>query len=135
MARRWLCLAILAFTLIGCGKAEPPRAGGRTASYWAEVLRKPDPDVELRRKAAAKLGSLILMDNSALPALLVALKDADPGVRSAAARSLGVYSGRRAKEVLPALGEVRQQDPVDEVRAAAAKAVGRLTSSSPSKPG
>jgi len=131
VARQWLCLAILACLLIGCGKTEPPRSGGRTASYWVEVLRKPDPDVTLRRKGAAKLGSLILLDDSALPALLGALKDADAGVRSAAALSLGVYSGPRAKEVMPALGEVRQQDPIAAVREAAAKAMERLTKSPP----
>ena len=49
----------------GCKKDEPPRSGGRTASYWAETLQKTDngmDNVEERRKAATKLGPLILTD-------------------------------------------------------------------------
>jgi len=78
-------VAILALTVVGCSKSLPPQSGGRTASYWAEVLQQPDPDVELRRKAATKLGTLILMDPVAMPALLQALKDSDADVRSNAA--------------------------------------------------
>ena len=94
-------LAIVVCLLVGCGKTYPPTSGGRTASYWVEILQQPDTDVELRRRAADKLGSLILKDNAVMPALLGALKDADAEVRLAAIRSLTVYSGPRANEVLP----------------------------------
>ena len=97
MARRWVWVLLLTCLLGGCGKTEPPRSGGRTASYWVEVLQQPDPDVELRRKAALKLGPLVLKDNVVMPALLVALKDPDSQVRSAALRSLSIYSGSQGK--------------------------------------
>jgi HEAT repeat protein len=117
----------VAMVLTGCGKAYPPTSGGRTASYWAEVLDQ--PDVELRRKAAAKLGPLVLIDKAAMPALVAALKDPDVQVRSAAVRSLGIYTGARGREILPALREMEEQDAVATVREAAAKAVKRLSKS------
>jgi HEAT repeat protein len=114
-----------ALVLVGCGKTHTPTSGGRTASYWAEVLQK--EEVELRRKAAAKLGPLILIDKAALPALLSAIKDSDAEVRSATARSLGIYTGSRAGEVLPALREMAKQDADTTVREAATKAIERLS--------
>jgi HEAT repeat protein len=125
--RKWTALMILVATLlpIGCGKSHPPTSGGRTASYWADVLHK--DDVELRRKAAAKLGPLVLIDKAAMPALVESLKDPDVEVRSAAVRSLGIYSGSRCREVLPQLRETEQNDAEAAVRDAAAQAVKRLT--------
>lgn len=108
----------------GCSK-NPPRSGGRTAGYWAEVLKQ--DNVELRRKAAVKLGPLVLIDDAAMPALVGALKDADAEVRADAARSLGVYSGSRGAEVLPALREVQQKDSNPKVRQAAAAAVEKIS--------
>src|SRR5271163_2700313 len=84
VAKHLVWAAVLICVFAGC-KKEPPRSGGRTAGYWAEVLQKPD-DVEERRKAATKLGPLILTDPASLPALLGAVKDPDPGVRAAVAR-------------------------------------------------
>jgi HEAT repeat protein len=118
-------LAAVALVPTGCAKTYPPTSGGRTASYWAEVLEQ--PDVELRRKAATKLGPLVLIDKAAMPALVAALKDPDGEVRSAAVRSLGIYTGARGREVLPTLREMEQQDADAIVREAAALAVKRLT--------
>jgi HEAT repeat protein len=123
MAKRLTGVALLAFLVAGC-HSEPPRSGGRTASYWAEVLQQ--PNVELRRKAATKLGPLAQLDDAVIPALLGALKDADPAVRSSAARSLGIYSGPKGPEVLPALNEVQEHDADRSVRQAAAKAIEHL---------
>jgi HEAT repeat protein len=82
--------------------------------------------VALRRKAATKLGTLVLLDPVALPALVGALTDADAEVRANAARSLGVYSGPRGGEVLPVLRELGERDPDAKVRQAAAAAVEKL---------
>jgi HEAT repeat protein len=126
MRKRWICLLAAVLVLGGCQKKHPPTSGGRTASYWAEVLQKPDPDVALRRKAALKIGPLLLMDDAVVPALLTALKDSDAEVRSSAARSLGIYSGKKGPEVLPALRDL-QDDNDAKVREAVAKAVQRLS--------
>jgi HEAT repeat protein len=131
VAKRLICVVFLAAMHTGCGKDEPPRSGGRTASYWAEVLQKPDGNVELRRKAAVKLGPLLLLDPAAQPALLDALKDPDAEVRSSAARSLGIYAGPKAAELLPTLRQVAQQDADPKVRSAAAEAVGKLEQAVP----
>ena len=56
MIKRWLVLLLLTWCLVGCGKAETPTSGGKSASYWAEVLHQ--GDIKLRRKAVIKLGSL-----------------------------------------------------------------------------
>jgi hypothetical protein len=125
MVRRVAWAAVLVMVASGCGKAPPPQSGGRTAGYWAEVLGQ--PDVPLRRKAATKLGSLVLIDPVAMPALVEALKDSDAEVRANAARSLGVYSGARGGEVLPALRELHERDPDAKVRQAAAKAIEKLS--------
>jgi HEAT repeat protein len=99
------------------------------------VLQQPNPDVQLRRRAATKIGPLFLMDESALPALLTALHDADAGVRAAAAYSLGIYSGPKGPEVVPALSELQTKDPDAAVRKAAAKAVEHLTAEPATKDG
>jgi HEAT repeat protein len=124
MAKRLICVALLAACFLGCAK-DPPRSGGRTASDWAEVLQQ--PDVEQRRKAAVKLGPLTVNDPDALRTLLGALKDTDPGVRASAARSLGIFTKpAKAEEVLPALREMQQQDSDANAREAAAKAIEML---------
>jgi len=133
MVKRFLVTAFLTVSLVGCGKQAPITSGGRTASFWAEALQ--NSNVEARRKAAAKLGPLILIDKEALPALLDALKDADAQVRSRAAWCLGVYSAPKAHEVLPVLEEVRQQDKDVNVRDSAAKAIEKLSSAQPANPG
>lgn len=115
-----LVLGLLSFA--GCSKKELPRSGGRTAGYWAKVLRD-EPKADLRVKAATKIGPLVLIDKDAFPALLLALKDGNAAVRLAAARSLGIYSGPKSGEALPALREVREHDPDKRVREAAGKAV------------
>jgi HEAT repeat protein len=126
MAKRFAFLMLMTLAGFGCSKKEPPRSGGRTAAYWAKVLHE-DPDTELRVKAAVKLGPLMLIDNASLPAVVFALKDKDAGVRAAAARSLGVFAGPRAGEVLPSLQDLQEHEADGKVRDEAAKAIENLT--------
>jgi hypothetical protein len=90
------------------------------------VLREPHKNVALRRQAAAKLGPLIEKDAAAFPALLTALNDADPNVRSFAARSLSIYSGSKAAKALSALVELQQREQSKKVIDAVDKAIARL---------
>lgn len=115
----------LAVACIGCGAKPTYTSGGRAASYWAKVLK--EPNVEMRRKAALKIGPLMLTDEAALPATLEALKDADAKVRLMAIRSLKIYAGPKASEAVPALRDVREHDSDRQVREAAAKAVETLS--------
>jgi HEAT repeat protein len=91
------------------------------------VLLAPNPNVELRRKAATKLGPLLQLDDAAAPALLQALHDKDAAVRSHAAHGLGIYSVPPGSDVLPALLEVSKQDKDKKVREAAVKAIEKLS--------
>jgi len=113
-----------AVAFVGCGSKPNYTSGGRTASYWAKVLK--EPDVEMRRKAALKIGPLMLTDEAALPATLGALKDEDVKVRLAAIRTLKIYSGPKAPQAVPALRDVQENDKDMQVRAAATKAAEAL---------
>jgi HEAT repeat protein len=125
---RYVVVAAMGLALAGCGQGDPLSSGGRSAAYWAEVLQQPHKDVALRRKAAAKLGPLIEKDDEAWPALLDALKDADPIVRSLAARSLSIYSGPKADLALSALIEMQENERNKKAIEAVEKAIARLDS-------
>jgi HEAT repeat protein len=120
---RTVVILTLAGLVCGCGDGQPPRAGGKPAAHWAEVLK--GPDVRARKTAARKLGNIGPADATALPALLGALKDRNPGVRCEVILAL-VKFGTAAREALPALAEARARDPSAEVRACAARALDRL---------
>ena len=81
-----------------------------------------DSSVEIRRAAAASLGSAGPAMAKAGPALLAALKDPDPGVRALAARALGSLGGDGAGLAgeLPRLLKDKDQ----AVRRAAVEALG-----------
>jgi HEAT repeat protein len=128
MVRVGLLVGVLlgsAAAFTGCGSKPTYTSGGRTASYWAKVLK--ESDVEMRRKAALKIGPLMAIDETALPAAVGALKDVDTKVRLSAIRSLKIYSGAKASQAVPALRDVQENDKDREVREAAAKAVEALT--------
>ncbi len=92
------------------GKAAFPALGK------AKALEDPDP--EARRLV---IESLSCMGAAAVAPLTAALADDNPGVRRAAARSLGTL-GRDARPALPAL-EKAVSDPEEGVRTTAAKAL------------
>jgi HEAT repeat protein len=114
----------LSAALTGCGSKPTYTSGGRSASYWVDVLKQ--PDVEMRRKAAVKVGALMEIDPAALPATIGALKDEDVKVRLAAIRSLRLYAVKKASEAVPALRDVQANDKDPQVRDAAAKAADAL---------
>ncbi|MEX0702861.1 MAG: HEAT repeat domain-containing protein [Planctomycetales bacterium] len=87
----------------------------RVVPVLAARLR--DPDVEMRRRAAAALGRLGTKAKSALPDLIALLEDEQ--IREAAATALGGL-GAEAAPAVPALAKLLEIDELDCRRAAAA---------------
>jgi HEAT repeat protein len=116
--KRILCITLI-IALSGCTKTPPKMAG----SKWAEALHS--PDVRTRKHAAFTLGNIGPSDPAVLPALLEALKDADPTVRCEAILALLKY-GPGAQEAIPLLTEVQAKDRDARVRAYAAQALEKL---------
>ena len=120
----WFAIAMTIGGLAGCSrKHEPVTAGGRPAAAWVADLNSPDNRV--RKKAVQELGHIGTADRAAVPALIGALKDNDATVREAAVLAL-LAIGPPAAQAGPALIEVRDTDPVSNVRQAASKAVERV---------
>ncbi len=117
-----LLWAGMAFGLGGCGKADPPTAGGKPVGYWVEALK--DRDAKLRKKAVRKLANAGAADAAVVPALAGALKDRDPGVRAEAALGL-LRLGPAAREAVPAL-RAATKDRDRTVRSHAAKALEKV---------
>jgi HEAT repeat protein len=84
-----------------------------------------DKDLEVRAYAARALGRLGPDGSSAVGALLEDLKDTEVAVRQNAAVALGKVGGDAKERVQPAL-MVALNDPVREVRAAAAEGLAAL---------
>jgi vesicle coat complex subunit len=116
---RYLLLASVLLSLIGCSRAKPTMAGAK----WAQALR--DRDVQVRKKAAFTLGNIGSSDPAVLPALIGALKDDEPGVRRQAILALVKYVPS-AKEAVPDLTKLQKSDRDNTVRAYAAKALEKL---------
>jgi HEAT repeat protein len=90
---------------------------------WARALH--DRDARVRKKAAFTLGNIGPTHPAVLPALIGALKDDDPEVRTTAILAL-VKFGRDATEAVPTLTEVQRGDTDDRVRAYAGKALAKI---------
>ena len=120
---RVLAILLLAVVLSGCGKSEPTLAGGKPVTYWVAALK--DPDVNMRKKAAFKLGNVGTADPVALPALLGGLDDRDPVVRREVVLAL-VKLGPAAAEAVPRLVKLRESDRDPKVRGYAARAIDKL---------
>lgn len=124
---RGLLSGIALALLAGC--SQPPAAtlsGGKPVSHWVEALQS-SPDAKVRKEAAFKLGNVGPADPSAFTALAGALKDRETVVRCEVILAL-VKFGSAAREVLPALSELRDRDPDTKVRGYAAKAVEAIQS-------
>jgi hypothetical protein len=93
--------------------------GGETDAvrYWTRILRAEDP--QARARAARALGES--RRAAAVPALVQALRDDDPGVRLAAVEALGRMAAQ-AQAALPALRQALA-DEAPAVRAGAERAL------------
>jgi HEAT repeat protein len=120
---RVIWLLIVALGLCGCGPSQPTQVGGKPVSYWVEALR--GPDANLRKKAVAKLGNVGSADPAAWPAVVGALKDDDAQVRRAAIEAVLKF-GSKSKETISQLTDMETNDPDDQVRAVAKKALGKI---------
>lgn len=121
---RWFgaALLVLAALLGGC-KAPQTAVGGKSVQHWVEALQA--PDVQLRKKAAAKLGNVGKADPAAVPALVGALNDPDAEVRVEVILAL-VKLGPAARDAAPKLGEMARDDPDEAVRASAGRALEKI---------
>ena len=117
---RFVATIGLAILMSGCSNAKPARPVG----HWVQALQDPDP--RLRKQAAFNLGNIGPADPTVFPALLGALRDRDAKVRCETIVALLKF-GPDAKEAMPSLTNVQQQDPDARVRSYAAKALGTLT--------
>ncbi|MBX3010852.1 MAG: HEAT repeat domain-containing protein [Caldilineaceae bacterium] len=97
------------------------QSGATTLAQWLAVLRDPAAALPLRRKICWMLGRI--GNRRAYAALLSALADPAPSLRSEAAHALGMLADPRA---LPALIERLHQDPEADVRLMAAYGLGLL---------
>jgi vesicle coat complex subunit len=123
MRRVFLAALLAAAAAGGCGPAAPTLAGGKPVGQWVASLH--DPDARVRKEAARELGNVGTADPAALPALKAALKDPDAGVRCEAILAL-VKSPAAAKDAVPTLTDLQQNDPDPKVRSDAGRAVERI---------
>jgi hypothetical protein len=105
-----------------------PYHNGKSASYWREVLRADGQAGRVSDETLRAMGSRRLLEDSAVPVLLVCLRDPDRNVRWPAACILrkGVVQSK-AKEIVPGL-RAAMHDPDPEVRFQAVQALGACES-------
>jgi HEAT repeat protein len=124
MNRKRILIVLLAVALSGCtSKPEPILIGGKPVSDWVRTLSDPDPN--LRRKAAEKLGIAGARDPQAVAALCGALQDKNAVVRREAILALAKL-GPAAQEALEPLKTIARQDRDPQVRSYAAKALEKI---------
>ena len=118
--RRWfLCLSIVA--VAGCSTDEPADAElERIGELLSQRLQEGETP-EFRRAAARGIGAI--RETEGVSVLEVALGDDDPGVRAESLRSLAKLG---AFGLFPSIAAALANDPAEEVRVAAALALGEL---------
>jgi HEAT repeat protein len=116
-------MILLSLLVAGCHSRQAPTSGGKPISHWLAALRSSDTNA--RKTAAFKLGNVGSTDPAVLPALLAALKDANPAVRRESILAL-VKCGPPAKEAIPSLAELQKFDPDSKVRTCARLALNKL---------
>ncbi|MAE68864.1 MAG: hypothetical protein CME06_00185 [Gemmatimonadetes bacterium] len=126
--RRWfICLWIVAFA--GCAREEAAQADlERIGELLSHRLRE-DAAPERRRAAARGIGAI--QETEALSALEAALADDDPAVRT---ESIHALARLGAPGPLPSIAAALENDAAEEVRAAAATALGELLATPRSPP-
>jgi HEAT repeat protein len=116
-------LSVFLSTLFLVGD-DPPKAGGKTAAQWQEILQKAGKP-ELRQRALLALSILGPKVQGVVPAVCAALKDADAAVRADAAQTLGQMAPE-AKPAIESLTEALKSEKEGAVRQAEATALGRF---------
>jgi HEAT repeat protein len=123
-SRTGLLVMLVIGCIAGCSrKAAPVVSSGRSVADWIADLS--NPDAKVRKKAVQSLGHVGTTDRAALPAVIGALKDKDPSVREAAILAV-LVNGSAARDAVPTLNEIRDSDPVPNLRKEATKAIERI---------
>lgn len=126
MRRTRLFLAVVAAVaaVAGCGQSDPKvSAGGRSTSEWVEQSKNVDPKIS--RKAVTELSHLGIADPNAIPTVIDAVRDPDPGVRREAVLGL-LRLGPKARDAAAVLSEAARSDRDPTIRDYAAKALEKV---------
>jgi len=100
-----------------------PRAASAVPELASELVQASQSSI-LRSSAATALGRIARQPNVAVPALIEATGDADPGIRQSAVRALAAF-GPEAEAAVPALIAVLTESS-ESIRILAAEALGRI---------
>ncbi len=120
--RSFFFSTVLLVTIAGCGQPQLETAGGKPVSHWVDAIHS--PKAKERMLAVKKLANVGAADPAAIPALIEAVKDADPEIRAAAITGL-LPLGSAAKAAVPTI-ELATRDRDAKVRSYAAKALEKL---------
>ena len=119
-----LSVTAIAFLCTACSKPRQPiLSGGKPLSHWVQGLSS--PDAKLRKTAVAKLGNAGPLDPDVAPMLLKTLHDSSAPVRCEAIVAI-TKLGSQAKQTIPDLQAVAQNDRDANVRDFAQKAIEKI---------
>jgi HEAT repeat protein len=103
--------------------SKEPIADGRTLTQWVAELKAAAP--QSRNAAAYEISGMGPAAAAAVPALIVALDDPEASVRFPVTVALGEI-GPAAKDAVPRLKKMMEEEINDEVAAAAKRALRRI---------